>query len=80
MIAQRLVALFVLGCLLLSYPLLSLFNTGGTLWGIPLLYIYLFGAWAALIALMDEFHKAIVKGSGEETARVIDARARELIG
>ena len=33
-----------------------------------------------LLALMDEFHKAIVKGSGEETARVIDARARELIG
>ena len=52
MIAQRLVAVFVLGCLLLSYPLLSLFNTGGTLWGIPLLYVYLFGAWAGLIALM----------------------------
>ena len=52
MVAQRLVALFVLGCLLFSYPLLSLFNTGGTLWGIPLLYIYLFGAWGALIALM----------------------------
>ena len=52
MVAQRLVALFVLGCLLLSYPLLSLFNTGGTLWGIPLLYIYLFGVWAALIVLM----------------------------
>jgi hypothetical protein len=52
MVAQRLVALFVLGCLLFSYPLLSLFNTGGTLWGIPLLYAYLFGAWGALIALM----------------------------
>jgi len=52
MVAQRLVALFVLGCLLFSYPLLSLFNTGGTLWGIPLLYVYLFGAWGALIALM----------------------------
>ena len=52
MIAQRLVALFVLGCLLFSYPLLSLFNSGGTLWGIPLLYAYLFGAWAGLIALM----------------------------
>ena len=52
MIAQRLVALFVLGCLLFSYPLLSLFNTGGTLWGIPLLYIYLFSAWGVLIALM----------------------------
>jgi len=52
MIAQRLVALFVLGCLLFSYPLMSLFNSGGTLWGIPLFYAYLFGAWAGLIALM----------------------------
>ena len=52
MIAQRLVALFVLGCLRFSYPLLSLFNSGGTLWGMPLLYAYLFGAWAGLIALM----------------------------
>ncbi|HEY2929927.1 hypothetical protein [Piscinibacter sp.] len=50
--AQRLVALFVLGCLLFSYPLLSLFNTGGVIFGIPVLYAYLFGVWAALIALM----------------------------
>ena len=35
---------------------------------------------ADLLALMDEFHKAIVKGSGEETARVMDARACELLG
>ena len=33
-----------------------------------------------LLALMDEFHNAIVKGSGEETARVLTARARELLG
>ena len=52
MLAQRLVALFVLGSLLFSYPLLSLFDVGGMLLGIPLLYVYLFGAWAALIALM----------------------------
>jgi len=50
--SQRLVALFALGCLLLTYPLLALFNVGGTLWGVPLLYAYLFGAWAVLIALM----------------------------
>lgn len=50
--APRLVALFLLGCLLFSYPLLSLFNVGGTVLGIPLLYAYLFGAWAALIVLM----------------------------
>jgi hypothetical protein len=50
--AQRLVALFVLGWLLFSYPFLVLFNSGGTLFGIPVLYAYLFCAWAALIALM----------------------------
>jgi hypothetical protein len=50
--AQRLVALFMLGCLLFSYPLLSLFNVGGTVAGIPVLYAYLFGAWIVLIALM----------------------------
>ncbi|MCM2252948.1 MAG: hypothetical protein NDJ19_11365 [Ramlibacter sp.] len=50
--AQRLVALFMLGCLVFSYPLLSLFNVGGTVAGIPVLFAYLFGAWAALIGLM----------------------------
>jgi hypothetical protein len=50
--AQRLIALFVLGCLLFSFPLLSLFNTGGTVWGIPVLYAYLFGVWIGLIAFM----------------------------
>jgi hypothetical protein len=50
--AQRLVALFVLGWLLFSFPLLALFNTGGTVFGIPMLYAWLFGVWAALIAAM----------------------------
>lgn len=50
--APRLVALFMLGCLLFSYPLLSLFNFDGAIAGIPVLYAYLFCVWAALIALM----------------------------
>ena len=50
--AQRLVAVFVLGCLLFSYPLLALFNISGTVFGIPLLYAYLFAVWAMLIVLM----------------------------
>ena len=53
--AQRLVAVFLLGCLLFSYPLLSLFNVGGTVAGIPVLYAYLFGVWTALIVLMIVF-------------------------
>jgi hypothetical protein len=50
--AERLVALFGLGCLLFTYPLLALFNVGGMVWGVPLLYAYLFGAWFLLVALM----------------------------
>ena len=52
--AQRLVAVFMLGCLLFSYPLLALFDSGGEVFGIPLLFAYLFGAWALLIVAMIE--------------------------
>lgn len=51
MIGQRLVAAFVLGVLLLTYPLLSLFNREQMLFGIPVLYIYIFVVWALLIGL-----------------------------
>ena len=46
----RLVALSVLGFLLFNYPLLALFNHHGTLFGVPVLYVYIFAIWAALIA------------------------------
>jgi hypothetical protein len=49
---QRLAALFLVGCLLFNYPLLSLFSQEGMVWGIPILYVYIFSAWAALIGLM----------------------------
>jgi len=49
---QRLAAVFLLGCALFNYPLLSLFNDPGEILDVPLLYIYIFAAWALLIALM----------------------------
>jgi hypothetical protein len=49
---QRLVALFLLGWLLFNYPVLSLFANDTRIWGIPLVYVYLFIAWAALIGAM----------------------------
>ena len=48
---QRLIALFLFGCLLFNYPLLYLFNIDQRLFGVPLLYIYVFAAWGLLIAL-----------------------------
>ena len=45
-------SLFLLGCLLLNYPLFSLFAGTTQLLGIPLVYVYVFLVWALLIALM----------------------------
>ena len=49
---QRFMALSMLGMLLFNYPILTLFNVPGALFGVPVLYAYIFGAWAALIAVM----------------------------
>ena len=50
--APRLAFLFMLGVLLFNYPLLALFNVQGRIFGVPVLYAYLFFAWAVLIALV----------------------------
>ena len=49
---QRLIAVFLLGCLLFNYPLLYLFNADHRIFGVPLLYVYVFAAWALLIVLV----------------------------
>ena len=49
---QRFVALCMLGLLMFNYPILTLFNVSGTVFGVPVLYAYIFIAWATLIALM----------------------------
>jgi hypothetical protein len=49
---QRFAALCMLGTLLFNYPVLALFNVSRTIFGVPVLYAYIFIAWAALIALM----------------------------
>ena len=50
--AQRLAALFLLGCVLFNYPVLALFNRAASVLGVPVLYAWIFGAWLALIAVM----------------------------
>ncbi len=46
---QRLMALFVLGWLMFNFPLLALWDSDATLWGLPLFPVALFLVWAALI-------------------------------
>lgn len=45
---DRLIGLFVLGLVLFNPPILNLF--GGTVFGWPGLFVYLFTAWAFVIA------------------------------
>lgn len=47
---EKLALLFVLGALLLNYPVLAIFNRAETLTGMPVLYLYLFGLWCLGIA------------------------------
>jgi len=49
---QRFVALCMLGMLLFNYPILALFNISDSLFGVPMLYAYIFIAWAGMIASM----------------------------
>lgn len=56
--AQRLAAVFLLGCLLFNYPLLALFNKTAAVFGIPVLYAYIFVAWLGFILLVA----AIIEG------------------
>ena len=50
--SARLVALAVLAFLLFNYPLLRLFDVDVIVWGVPLVWLYVFVAWGALIALV----------------------------
>ena len=47
---QRLVTVFLIGFLLLFSPVVPLFERPPSWFGIPALYLYLFGVWAAIIA------------------------------
>ena len=49
---ERSLGLFALGLLIFSPPLLAIFSLERFLAGLPLLYLYLFVAWAALIVMM----------------------------
>jgi len=49
---ERLIALFLLGLLLFNYPVLAVFNRAAEIGGIPLVYVYIFAAWAGFIALL----------------------------
>jgi hypothetical protein len=48
----RMVAVAVFGFLLLVPPLVSIFDRGHQLFGVPVIWAYLFVVWTAMIALV----------------------------
>ncbi len=68
---ERTLAIAVLGAILLLDPFLGLFDKGGKamVWGIPLLYAYLFAAWSLIIiltAIVMESRTERTPGSAED--------------
>ncbi len=49
---ERLLALAILGGLALNFPLLSLFSRDDLLFGIPVLFLYLFLFWSLFVLLI----------------------------
>lgn len=71
---ESIVILFVGGALALNYPLLDLFDRAALPFGIPLLYLYLYLVWLAIIVLLvviverSELHPPDPPGPPHETA------------
>lgn len=49
---SRMVALFMLGLVLFTPPLLDAFDRPATLLGLPAIFLYVFGAWAGVVVLI----------------------------
>ncbi len=77
---DRHVALFLLGLLLFSPPLLAIFRSADSLFGIPILYVYVFGAWAALILLVARFGRAEDDGAPDRPSDEHRAETRAADG
>jgi hypothetical protein len=58
-----LLTLFVGGVLVFNYPLLALFDRLLLVLGIPLLYLYLYGIWLALIVALALWLSRVDKDS-----------------
>ena len=49
---ERLIGLLLAGIVLLNFPFLSVFSVDRLVFGIPVLYLYLFSVWILLIGVM----------------------------
>ena len=49
---ERLISMLVVGIIALNFPILSLFNKAKLIFGIPILYLYIFFIWLLLICCL----------------------------
>jgi hypothetical protein len=52
LVSHRLIAVFLLGCLLFNYPLLAVLDKFVSFGSLPAGFVWLMGTWLVLIALM----------------------------
>lgn len=53
------VIFFILGIIMLNYPFLNIFNKATSIFGLPVLYIYLTAGWFISILVIYLFTKSI---------------------
>jgi hypothetical protein len=76
-VTEQLVALFLLGALLLLPPVLLVFNRPVRVLGLPVLYLYVFAAWAMLIALTAAIAVWLTREDGVTGERSSPATAEQ---
>lgn len=71
---ERLFAVFILGVVLFTPPFLGIFNGKALVLGVPVLALYLFAAWALLIAVVAAIVRA--HDEGEDAKPSLDESPR----
>ncbi|MBM3581337.1 MAG: hypothetical protein FJX37_05155 [Alphaproteobacteria bacterium] len=75
---ERTIALFLFGAVAVSPPFLAIFALDSFVFGLPLLYAYLFAVWAVLIALLAVLSGTVKdEGAGGEAVPPIGGQQTE---
>lgn len=62
---QKLILISILFLILFNFPVLSIFNAGGSINGIPTLYMYVFLVWILLIVAIF----SVLRKEGKESKK-----------
>lgn len=60
------VIFFILGIIMMNFPFLHIFNKPDTIFGFPLLYLYLVAGWFISIGVIYLFTLAVAEHNGKK--------------